>query len=156
MTYANTNTVRRWTVALAMLAATAFAQPIEPGQHASVEGVEIYYGLLPAQVVGKHPPTHEERTMHGGVSARKNAHHLVVALFDQAGERITGAQVQATVAELGMAGTRKRLEAMKIDDTTTYGGYFVLSGDGPYRIAIEARLPGAARPVEALFEYRRR
>lgn len=141
---------------ISMLAATASAQQVEQGQHARVDGVDIYYGMLPAPLVGKHPPTHEERAMHGGVSGRKNAHHLVVALFDSSGKRIADAQVQATVAELAMPGARKRLDPMSIDTAASYGGYFELPGEGPYRIAIEARLPGVSQPVAAQFEFRRR
>ena len=146
----------RWIAALIVLAATAVAHAVESGQHTTVQGIEIYYGILPAQVAGKHPLPHEERAMHGGVSTGKNTYHLVVALFDTAGKRITEAEVRATVADLGLAGTRKQLEPMRIDEAMSYGGYFILTGDGPYRIALEIRLPGTAKPIEALFEYRRR
>lgn len=156
MTNDNRNRSWPWAAALALLATAALAQPIEPGQHASVDGIEIYYGLLPARLVGKHPPDHEERAMHGGISGRKDAYHLVVAVFNRTGERVRHADVYATVTELGMAGARKRLDPMDIDGAASYGSYFVLSGQGPYRIGIEAKVPGIAWPLEALFEYRRR
>ncbi len=149
-------TMRHWMTALLMLVTAAFAHAVESGQHATVQGIEIYYGILPAQVAGKHPLPHEERAMHGGASTGKNAYHLVVALFGTAGKRLTEAEVRATVADLGLAGTRKQLEPMRIDEAMSYGGYFILPGDGPYRIALEIRLPGTAKPIEALFEYRRR
>jgi len=152
----NQRAIRGWMAALVMLVTSAFAHAVESGQHATVQGIDIYYGLMPAQVAGKHPQPHEERAMHGGVSDKKDAYHLVVALFDTAGKRITEADVRATVADLGLAGTHKRLEPMRIDETTSYGGYFIMSGDGPYRIAIEVRVPGTVKPIEALFEYRRR
>lgn len=126
------------------------------GQRATVAGVDIYYGIVPAQLAAKHPLSHEERTMHGGVRGAKDAYHLLVALFDADGKRITAAEVSANVAELGLAGTTQRLEAMQIDGTVSYGGYFLLSGDGPYRITVEARVPGSASPVEAVFDYTRR
>lgn len=149
-------TIWHWMAALIVLVTAASAHAVESGQHAMVQGIEIYYGLMPAQVAGKHPLPHEERAMHGGVSTGKDAYHLVIALFDTAGKRITEADVRATVADLGLAGTRKQLEPMRIDEATSFGGYFILSGDGPYRIAIEIRLPGTVKPIEALFEYRRR
>lgn len=148
--------IRCWMAALVMLVTSAFAHAVELGQHMTVQGIEVYYGLMPAQVAGKHPAPHEERAMHGGVPSKKDAYHLVVALIDAAGQRITEADVRASVAELGMAGTHKRLEPMHIDDALSFGAYFILSGDGPYRIAIEVRRPGIAQPIEALFEYRRR
>jgi hypothetical protein len=112
--------------------------------------------MVPAQLAARHPLTHEERAMHGGVRSGKDAYHLLIALFDANGERITAAELRATVAELGMAGTTRKLEAMNIDGTLSYGGYFVLSGEGPYRITVEARLPGRSQPLEAVFDYVRR
>ena len=141
-------------LAVAMgLAAQALAA--ETGRHQRLGGIDIYYGILPAEVVGRHPPEHEEKTMHGGTPAKKVGYHLVVTLLDADGQRITDAEVTATVGELGMAGTRRKLETMRIEDTLSYGNYFELRGAGPYRIAIEVRRPGA-RPVEALFDYRLR
>lgn len=138
------------------LAGPGAAAAAEAGRHQLVGGIDIYYGIVPAQVAGKHPTTHEEKTMHGGVPVKKDEYHLIVALYDKSGARITDAQVRATVGELGMAGTRKKLEPMRIEDTMSFGNYFVLRGEGPYRIAIEVKLPGAAKPVEALFDYRLR
>ena len=135
---------------------TGAAFAAETGSHVVVDGIDIYYGILPAQVAGKHSVTHEEKTMHGGVPASKDAYHLLVALFDKQGARIRDAQVKATVAELGMAGTRRKLEPMRINDTVSFGNYFALYGEGPYQISIEVRLPKAAKSVEAVFEYRRR
>jgi hypothetical protein len=134
------------------LAAPALA--VETGRHQRLGGIDIYYGIVPAQVVGSHPPGHEEKSMHGGPSAKKAGYHLVVTLLDADGQRVTDAEVTATVGELGMAGTRRKLETMRIDDTTSFGNYLELRGAGPYRIAIEVRRPGEARPIEATFDYR--
>lgn len=128
---------------------------VETGKHQQVQGIDIYYGLLPAQIAGAHPPAHEEQKMHGGAPAGKNEYHLVVALFDAGGKRITDAVVAATVGEFGMSGTRKALEPMRIADATSFGNYFLLRGAGIYRIAIEIKRTGK-RPetIEALFDYR--
>lgn len=138
------------------LSASGAAVAVETGRHQVVGGIDIYYGILPAQVAGKHPATHEERTMHGGVRVGKDQYHLIVSLYHADGQRITDAQVSATVGELGMAGARKKLEPMRIEDTMSFGNYFVLRGADLYRIAIEVKLPGAVKPVEALFDYRLR
>lgn len=106
-------------------------------------------------MVGGHPPGHPEAAMHGGVPRGQHQFHLLVALFDAgSGERITGAQVEAEVAEIGFTGTRRRLEPMAIAGTETYGGYFELDGDNPFRIALEIRRPDAERVIRAEFEYR--
>lgn len=129
---------------------------VETGTHQRVDGIDVYYGMLPAPVAGRHPATHEERAMHGGVPAGKGQYHLVVALFDASGKRITDAKVSAAVGEFGMAAARKTLEPMRVGEATSFGNYFSLRGSGLYRIAIEIRRPGEPKPkpIEALFDYR--
>jgi hypothetical protein len=129
---------------------------VETGYYQRVMDLDVYYGVLPAEVAGKHLANHEERTMHGGAPTSRNEYHLVVALFNTNGKRITDANVTATVGEFGMAGTRKTLEPMRIDNTTTFGNYFVLHAGRIYRIAIEVRRLGKqkAETIEALFDYR--
>jgi hypothetical protein len=80
----------------------------------------------------------------------------MIALYAKGGERITEANVSATVGELGMAGARKTLEPMVIGDTITFGNYFPMRSATQYRVAIEIRLPRAARPIEARFDYHHR
>lgn len=135
---------------------TSGVHRVETGSHQQIGGIDIYYGVVPAQIAGKHPATHEERTMHGGVPAGKNEYHLIVALYDAGGKRITHADVAATVGEFGMAGTRKPLEATRIGETTSFGNYFLLRGGRLYRITIEVRRVVQQRPetIEALFDYR--
>lgn len=140
-------------VLLLTTAGTVAATPAT--QPATVDGVGIYLGVLPAAMVSGHPPGHPETTMHGGVPRGQHRFHVLVALFDAAsGERITGAQVRARVAELGLTGTQRTLEPMVIAGTESYGGYFKLDGDNPFRIALEIRRPGAERVIRAEFEYR--
>lgn len=140
----------------AATAETGGRHRVETGSHQQVSGIDIYYGVLPAQIAGKHPVTHKEQTMHGGVPPSKDQYHLVVALFDSSGKRITDAEVSATVGIFGMAGTRKALESMRIGDTASFGNYFPMRKDELYRIAFEIRRLGKQGPetIEALFDYR--
>ncbi|AAZ97276.1 conserved hypothetical protein [Thiobacillus denitrificans ATCC 25259] len=120
-----------------------------------VDGVAIYLGVVPAQIIQGHPKEHEERRMHGGVPASRYRHHLMVAPFDAAsGRRIEDAQVTAAVTELGLASKRKTLEPMRIDDTVSYGNYFDIRSNGTYRIEVEIRRPGHAGPIKATFNHR--
>lgn len=115
----------------------------------------IYLGVVPAQIIQGHPKEHEESRMHGGVPASRYRHHLMIALFDAAtGRRIVDAQVTAAVAELGLAPKRKPLESMHIDDTVTYGNYFDIRSNDTYRIKVEIRRAGQARPITATFDHR--
>ncbi len=49
-----------------------------------VDGVAIYLGVMPAQIVQGHPKEHPEVGMHGGAPTRGDRVHVVVALFDNA------------------------------------------------------------------------
>lgn len=140
-------------LALAIIVVSAGAA--ERGMRQRVSGIEVHYGIVPAGVVGAHPPAHEEATMHGGARG-KDRYHLVVALYGSDGRRIDDAQVRASVGELGMSAQHRKLEPMHVGDTVSFGNYFALKGRGPYRIAVEVRLPGREQPVEALFDYRLR
>ncbi len=141
---------------LLVVAAQAAAQGSE--RHKVVAGVDVHYGVVSAQEVArKHPKSHAEGRMHGGAPSGKNDYHVEVAMFDQAsGKRITDAEVWATVGDLGLAGKRRKLEPEGIDDGVSFGNYFPMRGAGPFRILVEVRLPGRAKPVEATFDHRLR
>lgn len=46
-------------------------------QSQTVQGLTIYYGIVPAAIVNGHPPTHAERTMHGGVPQGQHAETIL-------------------------------------------------------------------------------
>lgn len=124
------------------------------GQYKMVDGLSVYVGLLPAEMLLGHPKGHHEREMHGGVPAGINRYHVVVALFDAAsGKRITDASVKIAGAGIGMASAWTKAEPMLINSVTTYGAYVTLPGPGPYRIQVEVQRPGAGKPVEVEFDY---
>lgn len=123
--------------------------------HKVVNGMAIYLGVLPSEMVLGHPHSHTEAGMHGGVPAGKHQYHVLVAFFDAAsGKRIANAQVKARVSELALSGTEKKLEPMHIADSVTYGNYFRMSSAGIYRIQVQIRRSGVAQAIEVDFEYR--
>lgn len=102
-----------------------------------VDGVAIYLGVIPAQIVQGHPNKHPEATMHGGVPKRGHRDHVVVALFDNdTGRRIENAQVTGSVKEIGLSTEQKKLEPMRIADSVTYGNYFDMPDDNLYHIKV--------------------
>lgn len=120
-------------------------------------GLAVYLGVLPAAMIQGHPKDHPEEAMHGGVPSGQHAYHVMAAVFDAAsGERVEDALVEARVAEPGLAGVTRRFEPMLIADTITYGNYFRLSGDGPYRIDLSITRPGLATPTSVGFTYEHR
>lgn len=121
-----------------------------------VDGMIAYYGVVPSEIIGTHPPTHPEAEMHGGVPSGKRSHHLVVALFEEERfERITDADVSATVAEVGLAGRTKQLEPFTVNDALTYGNYFDFTLRTRYLITVSVRRPGKAE-AKFQFEYEHR
>lgn len=109
-------------------------------------GIEIYLGVLPAQMLGTHQVEHPGKET-------KGSHHVLIAVFEaKTGKRIGDATVKARVAEPGLAGEEKKLESMVIADTITYGNYFRMPGKGSYQISVEIVRPGAG-PVKVRFDY---
>jgi len=143
-----------WRAALCALGlAFVGAAAAETGNRQVVDGVAVYFGLFPAELVRGHPREHPESGMHGGTPVGES--HVLIALFDaKTGQRIEGAAVTATVTGPKRLKLSKTLEPMTVAGALTYGNYFYLTGPGPYRIAVRARLPDA-REVTATFTWAR-
>jgi hypothetical protein len=119
--------------------------------------LEIFYGVMPAEVLRAHPSDHTERTMHGGVPGARNTYHLIVSVFDtQKRERIADARVQARVSEAGLTPQTKPLQSMLMAGVVTYGNYFTMTAPGPFRITLDIAQPHGGAPVQVNFEHRHR
>lgn len=120
----------------------------------TVDGVEVYLGIVPAEMVRGHPREHPESTMHGGVATGQS--HLMVALFDaKTGMRITDARVNVRLSVRGghLQEVVKQLEPMLIAGSQTYGQYFPMLASEPYQIEVTITLSGRDKPVVANFEW---
>lgn len=137
---------------LVSIAGASFAS--EPGGSKVVDGTAIYFAVLPAEMIRGHPKGHPETTMHGGVPSGKHVHHVMVALFEaKSFDRITDAEVKATVSEIGLAGKTKNLEPFTVAEALTYGNYFEMPSQTIYRVKVAVRRPGSSETIEAMFEY---
>ena len=131
----------------------------DDGSYKTAGGLAVYLGVLPAAMVQGHSKDRPEETMHGGVPRGRHAFHVVAAVFEvENGARIEHAAVEASVTPLAdaiahIAGVTRRLEPMVIAGTVTYGNYFTMRGDGPYRIAVAIHRAEAAKPVTLEFTY---
>ena len=118
------------------------------------DGVVVYFGMIPAELVRGHPPAHPESTMHGGVQVGEN--HLTVAVFDdKTGRRITDAKVTAHITDDRSPDMEKQLESMVIAGSVTYGSYFYMPGAGPYRSELRIRLSDRVRELRVIFAWAR-
>jgi hypothetical protein len=120
----------------------------------TADGLAVYLGVVPAEIVKGHPPGHPEQAMHGGAPKGRHQYHVVVAVFDSAsGNRISDATVTAQVSGLGLSGSKARLEPMEIAGTISYGGFFNLPGRDLYTVRLTIGRPGSQRPVVLDFRY---
>jgi len=148
-----TGTAWRWMPAAVLLAAAGAANAQHLGQHQIVGDIEIFYGMTSAEEIRARPPGSPEHTMHGGVPGGKGQHHLIVTLFDkESKQRIADAEVWASVGEIGLSASRKKLQPMAWGPMS-YGNYFRMGNPGRYHIHLEIKRPDMARPVRADFDY---
>ena len=123
----------------------------------TVEGLNVYVGVLPAAMTRSQLKTDAGPPMHGGAPRGAHVYHVTVAVFDAAsGERRENLDVRARVSGVGLSGPEKVLEPMILANTVTYGNYFILPGNDTYRIHVEIRQPGKPKPVTTDFTYEHR
>ncbi|WP_457592756.1 hypothetical protein [Hydrogenimonas sp.] len=131
---------------LALLLAAGIAVAGDSSRHQNVNGLSIYLGVIPAQLIRGH------EKMHGGAPGEES-YHILVAVFDaKSGERLKDAKVAATVSSVGMRGVKKSLEPMR-GELLSYGNYFLLERPGRYGIEVEIYRKGAKTPVVADFFF---
>lgn len=139
-------------VALLFVATTVWSA--HGGYHKVVDGVSVYFAIVPAEMVRGHSREHPEGEMHGGVSVGES--HIMVALFDdKTGERIVRTEITARVSGGQAASIEKRLDPMVIAGSLTYGNYFYLGGSGPYQVELRINVPGQNKPISVRFEWAR-
>lgn len=134
-----------------LLSTAAQAQPAHALRQTG--GLVFHYGIVPAEIVLAHPEQHPERAMHAD-GARRGASHVVLALFDMAGKRISQAEVQATVTLVGGPAVTRTLEPMAIAGQASFGGFFSFGAPGIYRIRFEALGASHEGVASAEFEHR--
>lgn len=123
------------------------------GNHASVHGMDIYLGLMPAERLRQFPAQSAERSMHGGVPKGREWHHLNVSLLDQATRApVDDAQVAVEIIQAGRATVSRMLERMDMGPGS-YGDYFRIDPDSAYRIIVSMEAPEAPRRIEAEFAH---
>lgn len=125
-----------------------------PGDSGRVDGVTVYLGVLPSEMIRGHPVGHPEASMHGGPSGRRGEHHVLISLFDAEGTRLENMEAQARVGEIGLSAVKKPLEPMHIAGTVTYGNFFSMPKPGPYSIELDWRVKGEKKWSHAVFIYR--
>jgi len=155
----DTHSVKTFLKAALVLIGAAIVNPLAiaadvPESFQVVDGVAIYLGVMPAEILQDRPGGRPESSMHKGVPTKAHRDHIIVALFDNAtGQRIENAKVTGSVMEFGLGSQKKELEPMKIAGTITYGNYFKMPDKDIYHIKLWIRLPGRSGAVVAKFTH---
>lgn len=125
-----------------------------PGDPKIVDGIAVYLGVVPSELIRGYSTGSEETTMHGGVPLGSSSHHVMIFFVDGRPHHSEHMEVRASVRSLGLAPQAKSLEPMHMGSTDTYGNYFAMAGGNPFGIAIELRRPGERNWHRVDFEYR--
>ena len=105
-----TSTLRRglWHTARAglLLAFTTLSAAAVTDFEKHADGLAIYMGVVPAQLLRGNADASHLATMHGGLPGASGSHHLVIAIYDERTQRqVEGADVVANVTPLGLGPT---------------------------------------------------
>jgi len=99
-----------------------------------VDGVEISLGMKPV---------------------KEGVYHLTISLRDgKTHAAIEDARVEAAVTNPVMGTDSKPLQRETFSKATSYGGDFRVTGREAHVITVQVRRPGAARPIEARFDFK--
>ncbi len=121
-------------------------------RHKSVDGMSVYFGIIPAQLIKGHQNMHLDGS---NIKNKAYTYHVLIAIFDNNSQkRITDVKLKATVIPLGMKAKTKNLEPMR-GDLLSYGNYFSMPETTPYQILIEIqrRDKKAKSAVEFRFKH---
>ncbi len=130
-----------------LLFAATLVMADDSNRHLQVEGMNVYLGVIPAQLTSE--------KMHNSATPKEHGYHILIALFDsKSGLRITDAKLKATVGLLGVTGSSKELEVMP-GNALSYGNYFMMHQADRYRIVVEIQRKGSNKKSIASFVYQR-
>ncbi len=122
-------------VFLFLIFSTSLAIANDTERYQVVDGMSIYLGVIPTQLIKDHAD------MHDGTTDKEHTYHILIAIFDnKSDKRIRNVKVKATAIPLGMKGETKNLEPMH-GNLRSFGNYFTLSKTTPYTINIEIIRP---------------
>lgn len=140
-----------------VLAATFLGIGWLGGTSAPGERLDAHLGVLPADVVAeRYGHDSAEAEAFGGIPQGGDAYLVTVTLSNRAsGARIENAEVTATVAPLGLSGSRKQLRPARLAGAITYGNYFELPRAGIYQVDVVVERPGSRGSDLIRLEYHR-
>lgn len=126
-----------------------FADTANTNQHKTVDGISIYLGVIPAEII-EGP---KAISMHGGLPVGQFRYHMIVALFNEQNKRLDNARISVRVSTQKNKTEVQTLEKMKFHNKLVYGNYFSFPEPGPYRIEVTIQHPKYIKSIRAEFKY---
>jgi len=128
----------------------------EDRNHKIIEGMDVYLGVVSAESIrAMHPTQDQEKSMHGGIPRGKGYYHVNISLLDrQTGAEIRDAMIDLSVEDPVMGEQMKKLDPISFNKTTSYGNYFRMPDNYPYRITALIVRSGQTRAAKAKFDFR--
>lgn len=128
----------------------------EDRNHRIIEGMDVYLGVVSAEAIrARHPTQDLEKAMHGGIPRGKGYYHVNISLLDrQTGAEIRDATIDLSVEDPVMGEQVKKLDPISFNKTTSYGNYFRMPENYPYRITAQIVRGGQTRAAKAKFDFR--
>lgn len=128
----------------------------EDRNHKVVEGMDVYLGVLSAEAIRvMHPTADKEKLMHGGIPSGNGYYHVNISLLDrETGFEIKDAKIDLSVEDPVTGEQMKKLDPIEFNKTTSYGNYFRMPDNYPYKITALIVRPGHSRAAKAKFDFR--
>ena len=121
---------------------------------ATVGGMDIYLGLVPAERIRGYPKESPERSVAGGVPRGADYYYINVSLADNKTQApIANARVEVDVQEVGLTSESKNLEPMSAGPGS-YGNYVHMKKNAAYVVTVQVRTADNAGATKARFEYK--
>ena len=139
-----------------MLVGHAFAETsLDIGQSKTAQGLTVYVGSMPAEIMRGYPHEHPQSSIHDGPPGGAHAYHLFVAIFDSmTGVRITDAKIIAQMEGPSLAGPRRPLAPITVGGAVAYGNYFDFPDNSPYTIRLQIERRGTTIRMDFDYGYR--
>lgn len=148
----NFNT-RYYFLRVLLLISFIFSLPTNAAMKVKVGNVDVYFSVLPSQIILTYPKDNPARDMHGGVP-KQLQHHLMVSVLDsKTHKRIPGIIVTVKVESVGKKVVTKKLEPMLMNGVFTYGKYFKLDNGAHFIAKVTVKLPDKKTPISAQFDW---
>lgn len=130
------------------------APAVPPSNRATVGGMNIYLGLVPAERILDYPKESPERSIGGGVPSGADYYYVNVSLADSKTQApVANARVAVDVQEVGLASQSKNLEPLPAGPGS-YGNYVRIKKNAAYVVTVEVRTNDTLGATKARFDYK--